>query len=787
MVDVDKLTDAELRTKLLEFGFPVMPITGTTRKVMTKKLKLLLENKNKIGGDGASGRRSLGRYSSEEESDNDVKTVKKDKNRRATMAAPLMQPPQASRGRRSNSRLNEVEQESDVNVYNQNQSHDLTETLQASLPRSPPKKEYRSTISATTRTSKIIAKAQDEFDTGSDSESDIVSNSFKSTNSAEYARGSPIKSSTFNSSYSPSKNLESSFSRNVSYTTSVSPGRSSYTAPLSGSLASDYATERLNQIRSRLSLNKSTSVTDQPSFPSTSVLNTDKLDAETPYLSNFTKRLSALSVPKDLDYKSDVKEHDTNGSSYSSIRSQLSNYRATKGRDTTYDYRTNQSSLLKNNFVSFAVLAGAALFFIVLAILYLGMRSDTSIVPAGTTLPLCKHDVSNKRGVNCIIEDDVEDAINLLNVLRPELNARAVNNKCHDNSIRSHMSEDEVVSFCTTKFGIQDKIKVRRDLRNVEILSYVNKHWNIRVAQTLQDNDVITEKDLPSNMEEVIFNVGQKITSLVVLEPELPWSCLLTNTFRFLVQSALFLGAVFTLFYLLNYLYKYYRHHKQKENEEVGFMVERIIDILQMKASEEKDNYVVINHVRDMILPVADRKRKEKTWAKAVKFIQDNESRVRTEVQNVQGEPYEVWRWIGSNLQSSPRNKSWQGQAFETQVGSVNSLPCSPTPCLKIRGMVEDGDRNTHTIREAVLSKCAHQCRILHCAVDTASNCVYLKCADQSDAAKAYMSLHGWWYARHLVTVKYLRLERYMQRFPSSPVSGPPFLKAISPGTDWDS
>lgn len=52
MVDVDKLSDAELRTKLLEFGFPVMPITGTTRKVMAKKLKMLLENKNKIGSDG---------------------------------------------------------------------------------------------------------------------------------------------------------------------------------------------------------------------------------------------------------------------------------------------------------------------------------------------------------------------------------------------------------------------------------------------------------------------------------------------------------------------------------------------------------------------------------------------------------------------------------------------------------------------------------------------------------------------------------------------------------------
>lgn len=55
MVDVGKFSDAELRTKLLEYGFPVMPITGTTRKVMQKKLKMLMENKNKI--DSESGRR----------------------------------------------------------------------------------------------------------------------------------------------------------------------------------------------------------------------------------------------------------------------------------------------------------------------------------------------------------------------------------------------------------------------------------------------------------------------------------------------------------------------------------------------------------------------------------------------------------------------------------------------------------------------------------------------------------------------------------------------------------
>lgn len=49
---VDRLSDAELRTKLAEYGFPIVPITTTTRKVMAKKLKMLIENKNKINTEG---------------------------------------------------------------------------------------------------------------------------------------------------------------------------------------------------------------------------------------------------------------------------------------------------------------------------------------------------------------------------------------------------------------------------------------------------------------------------------------------------------------------------------------------------------------------------------------------------------------------------------------------------------------------------------------------------------------------------------------------------------------
>lgn len=46
-LEVDSMSDAELRTKLAEHGFPVMPITASTRKLLVKKMKLVLSEKSK--------------------------------------------------------------------------------------------------------------------------------------------------------------------------------------------------------------------------------------------------------------------------------------------------------------------------------------------------------------------------------------------------------------------------------------------------------------------------------------------------------------------------------------------------------------------------------------------------------------------------------------------------------------------------------------------------------------------------------------------------------------------
>ncbi|XP_028129072.2 uncharacterized protein LOC114325263 isoform X1 [Diabrotica virgifera virgifera] len=640
MVDVDKLTDAELRTKLLEFGFPVMPITGTTRKVMAKKLKMLLENKNKIGG--GEGRRSLGRYSSEDESDNDAKVTKKKDNRRATMAAPLMQPPASSPKLRKSTRYDD----------------------EPEAPPSPVKRDIRTvTTTSSTRSQKIIKNAQDEFDTGSDSESDLTNYNSKGFISDQ--RGSPLKSTLSSTSkYSPSKSVESSYfsTKNISNYASASPSRvSTYNSP---SLASEYATDRLNQIRSRLSLN--TPSYDKPSYT------TSEDREETPFLSNFTKKLSTLSSPQknDYDYKNDIiKEHDANGSA--SVRTQLSSYRATRGRDTSYDYRLNKYNILQNNFMSFGVLALVALFFIVLAIMYMGMKPDTSVISSDFTLPPCVEDDPNsKKWVNCISKRDANNAMHLLEVLKPELQKRAETHFCSDSKVFPQMTEFEIEDFCVSNFEVKNTTQVYNDLRNLMLLCSQNAHWGINVAQTddkVRSSRAVTEEDLVKDMEEVFLYSDVKLTSLVMLKPDLPFKCsfvnslsswksLIYSSFSLIFQSSLFLIIVFGLLYTLNVAYKYYKHHAQQEKDELGFMVERIIDILQSKASEDSnmDDFVVINHARDMILPVGDRKKKASTWAKAVKFINENESRVRTEIQEVKGEPFEVWRWIGSaNLSMS--------------------------------------------------------------------------------------------------------------------------------------
>lgn len=160
---------------------------------------------------------------------------------------------------------------------------------------------------------------------------------------------------------------------------------------------------------------------------------------------------------------------------------------------------------------------------------------------------------------------------------------------------------------------------------------------------------------------------------------------------------------------------------REKEEQEVYSMVEMIIDLLARHQAamiadrRPHDAFLAVTHVRDVLIPLKERKSKQKLWNKAVQFLEDNESRVRPEIQQIEGEDFRVWRWLppttafpssktaahgdqtddattssfgGSS--SPPRPKVWQGQAFSTDSSGVNSPPPYPlTQCLKVRNMFD--------------------------------------------------------------------------------------------------
>ena len=116
----------------------------------------------------------------------------------------------------------------------------------------------------------------------------------------------------------------------------------------------------------------------------------------------------------------------------------------------------------------------------------------------------------------------------------------------------------------------------------------------------------------------------------------------------------------------------------------------------------------------------------------------------------------------------------WQGSAFNSLNRNVASPAFAPSSCLKVRhmfskDMVNSSGTWVKQVTEEILQRCS-QAAICHIAVDMESHegCVYIKAVSNDDAAKVFKTLHGQWYRGNLVTAKYLRDERYFEKFPDA-------------------
>lgn len=90
-------------------------------------------------------------------------------------------------------------------------------------------------------------------------------------------------------------------------------------------------------------------------------------------------------------------------------------------------------------------------------------------------------------------------------------------------------------------------------------------------------------------------------------------------------------------------------------------------------------------HIRDTLITSAERKSEKyrRIWSQVVKFIEKNESRVKVELEVIDGEDFKTWRWISLNTSSpsasslllhSPDN-SWTSTTVNaSSVGDANRI-----------------------------------------------------------------------------------------------------------------
>ncbi|XP_023376367.1 inner nuclear membrane protein Man1 isoform X2 [Pteropus vampyrus] len=280
--------------------------------------------------------------------------------------------------------------------------------------------------------------------------------------------------------------------------------------------------------------------------------------------------------------------------------------------------------------------------------------------------------------------------------------------------------------------------------------------------------------------EEELKNITD-VQFLQSTRPQMSFWCRFRRAFITVTHRLLLLClGVVMVCVVLRYM-KYRWTKEEEETRQMYDMVVKIIDVLRSHneaCQENKDlqPYMPIPHVRDSLIQPHERKKMKKVWDRAVDFLAANESRVRTETRRIGGADFLVWRWIQPSASCDKilviPSKVWQGQAFH--LDRRNSPPNSLTPCLKIRNMfdpvMEIGDQWHLAIQEAILEKCNDNDGIVHIAVDKNSRegCVYVKCLSPEYAGKAFKALHGSWFDGKLVTVKYLRLDRYHHRFPQA-------------------
>ncbi|KAL5287504.1 LEMD3 family protein [Megaselia abdita] len=426
-------------------------------------------------------------------------------------------------------------------------------------------------------------------------------------------------------------------------------------------------------------------------------------------------------------------------------------------------------------------------FLLVIAFIYLNKIPDLSksISTERSFYQLCS-DNDELEPHDCADRHSLEAAIQLLKTIVPELQERGKNYHCNSGSLSNYlMSARDVIRHVSKLDLYPGPSRTLTNLHTAEYLIDRNPQWKIAMV----DNTGAV-----LNYEKIVNSRSQQLEHFIVENPPLPYSCI----FKQKLQTLWFVVGVISIvgfsFYVIFESAKYIRKRIRANTEVIKSYAEDIILELQNRALNESDpTFIVITHLRDKMIPNKMMKQNETNWNKAIEYLEKHESRIIFDMQIKHGEPFKVMKWIDTHSTSSnhvgdgdnssrdsrssvdgpnhnhlPLVKQWHSSAFST---SNNKISNPPTECLKIRNMFEKHEIHNPNLKQnilnAILEKC-DMCKICDIQLELEGCCVYLRCASKHDAGIVHNSINGWWFDKNLISIKFLRLERFLHRYPYS-------------------
>jgi len=484
-------------------------------------------------------------------------------------------------------------------------------------------------------------------------------------------------------------------------------------------------------------------------------------------------------------------------------------------RNSSTSFRAVEERTCNSMIISTLIIVTALLFFLFIGYQYHNLKPDVS---SSHRVPVCKGALTDQPGLNCVPQDQMNSTVKMFSVVAKLLQTHGLNQLCVKGSsnislpldqVLNHMSESEEPKLVGTE--------LKEIFQNFLLLVRENPGWHISLTSPTPEEPFshMMHTDIPVSWRcwfrlKVSWMVGVAKSLLGVMA----WA----------------LGG-FAVVWLVVWLWRKWVERAEKQNKEVFELVEQVLNILYhhhqgvLREGKSGSPFYPILHIRDQLIAPPERTKKATVWKKVEEYMRNKESRVREDIQKVYGEEYKVWQWLPdipwspssspSNL--PPRNSlpspggvspshsqqqqqqisqqqqqlqqppsvqsqwgqppatavtpGWQGSAF--QLGKHVAAPVAPpTSCLKVRHLFDvqkQGPGWVVTVKEEILRRCL-DAQVLHIAVDTESpeGTVYIKTMSPEDAGKVFRCLHGQWYRGQLVTAKYLRLERYHERFPDS-------------------